>query len=175
MQTKHVAKRCIIILLTGTPCTGKTTLAREIAPLLNARILEEKTLSKKKGIGKWNRLTKEFDVDLSALKKELLSRIRSTRHNLIIEGHLSCDIPLQVNGVVVTHCPRATLEKRLRRRRYTELKIQENLYCEETDYAQNEVKKNYSHTPTLNVLTHRPKKGVTRKVLRWIQMNANIK
>ena len=175
MTKRHVSKRYIIILLTGTPGTGKTTLAHALARPLKAKIIAEKTLAKKKGIGTWNRSTKEFDVDLPALRKEILSRIRESKHNLIIEGHLSCDISLPVDGVVVTHVQRGTLEKRLRARSYSELKIQENLFCEEDGYVERAVKKNYPRIPVLNASTHRPKKGVARTVLRWIRLNTNTK
>ncbi len=170
MPTKHVAKRYITLLLTGVPGTGKTTLARELAPALNARVLVEKIFASKKGVGKWNDQTKEFDVDLPALRKELLARICSAKHNLIIDGHLSCDIRLPVSGVIVTHCPYSTLERRLRSRNYSEVKIQENLFCEETHYADDAVKKNYPHTRTLHVMTHRPKKGVKRSVMLWMNL-----
>ncbi len=171
MPSKHVAKRYITIVLTGVPGTGKTTLARELVRPLKAKIISEKSLMKKKGVGTWDAKTKEFDVDLPALRKELLSRIRKTKHNLIIEGHLSCDIRLPVSAVIVTHAPRSTLEKRLSTRGYSQVKIQENVYCEEEDYCGKAVKKNYPRTPTLNVSTHRPKKGVKRTVMRWIRTN----
>lgn len=174
MPAKHVSKRYIIILLTGVPGTGKTTLARELAPLLDARVLPEKKFATQKGVGSWNPETREYDVDVSALRKKILSHLRKTKHNLVIEGHLSCEFSLPVSAVVVTHAPRGTLEKRLRSRHYSEVKIQDNLLCEEQSYVERAVKKNYPRTHTLSVSTHRPKKGVARTVLRWIQLNTTI-
>ncbi len=173
MAPKHVAKRYIIWLVSGTPGTGKTTLAHQIAPLLHATILEEKTLARKKGIGVWNRRTHEYEVDLPSLKKELLSRITHTRKNLIIVGHLSCEFSLPVNHVCVTRCTRSTLEKRLRQRKYSELKIQENVYCEEENYVLDNVKKHYPRSAISEVSTHRPKKGVPLSILRIIRLQTN--
>jgi adenylate kinase len=171
MKPKHVAKRYIIWLVAGTPGTGKTTLSQKIAPLLHARILEEKTLVRKKGVGGWNTQTKEYDVDIHALKKELLSQIAHTPKNLIIVGHLSCEFSLPVNHVIVTRCPRSTLEKRLRKRKYSEVKIQENLYCEEENYVLERVKKHYSRSKIIVLSTHRPKKGVPPSILCSIRLH----
>lgn len=171
MTTKHVAKRYITVVLTGVPGTGKTTLAKDIAPSLKAKIIAEKKLSTKKGIGKWNTQTREFDVNLSALRKEILSHIRKAKHNLIVDGHLLCELKLPATHVIVTHVSRSILEKRLSIRGYSDVKIQENLFCEEEDYCGGAVKKNYPRARTLNVLTHRPKKGVKRTVIRWIRTN----
>lgn len=174
MPAKHVSKRYIIIVLTGIPGTGKTSLAHSLAPLLHARVLAEKSFMKKKGVGKWNSHTKEYDVDLPALRNALLSRIQKTKHNLILEGHLLCEIRLPAHYVIITHAPRSTLEKRLSSRGYSQVKIQENVFCEEDNYCGKAALKNYSRTRTLNVSTHRPKKGVTRTVLRWMNQLDNV-
>lgn len=156
------------LLLTGTPGAGKTELAMELRKKLHAKIVLEKTFARKSGIGKKDRTSKEWEVDVPKLGKAINQKLALEKGPVIVEGHLSCETKLNVDYVVVLTCPRTELEKRLRKRGYSELKIQENLFCEEEQYCLRRVQKHYPRVPVLVLATNRAKKVLCASVLHWI-------
>ncbi len=174
MKPKHVAKRHITLLLVGTPGVGKTTLAQSIAKPLHAQIISEKAFVRQHRLGEWNTTqTNEYEVDIFRYQKKMNAFLHTTpNRNIIIEGHLGCEGRLNVKGVIILTCPLSALESRLRKRKgYSELKIQDNLFCEEQKYCQNQAKKNYSGKPILVLSTHRPKKVIRDRVIDWIRLH----
>ena len=128
------------IFITGTPCTGKTTLASR----LNGRLIKINDLAidndfvlgvdKQKGY-------KVIDIDkLSSYVDEL---IRNCDELLIFEGHLShlCD---GADKVIVLRVRPEILEGRLAKRKYSEAKIRENLEAEALGVCSAEAYEKYS-------------------------------
>lgn len=133
-----------IIIVTGTPGTGKTTIAEKTAKekgyiLINVnKLIEEKNLSE--GYDKEKQCA---IIDVKKLNEILINLFdfyrKKNKKGLVIDSHLSHYLPSKyVDLCVVTKCDLGKLRKRLEKRRYFESKIRENLDAEIFDVCYNE-------------------------------------
>ena len=118
-----------IIFISGTPCTGKTTVSEELSQKLNWELVKINDLAIS------NNLVLGIDddkgykiIDIDALNETLLDII-SKSDNLIVEGHLS-HLCSGADKLIILRCRPEILEKRLVSRDYSEAKIHENLEAE---------------------------------------------
>ena len=129
------------IIITGTPGTGKTTIARILAKKINYNLIDVKDIVNQNKhlytIEKGEKL-----VDLKKLRNLLLKELARSKNN-IIEGHLLCDLSLPFKQIIVFRCNPRTLKKRLEKRKYKKEKIYENLLAEMLDYCLINARKNY--------------------------------
>ena len=120
----------MIIIITGTPATGKTSLSKLLAKKLGYEYLDLNTFSKE------HDLIVDFDKkrDCDIIDEEKLSEkieIYSKNKNLIIDSHMSHYVnPKIVDKCIVTKCDLKELKARLEKRNYSENKIRENLDSE---------------------------------------------
>ncbi len=120
------------ILVTGTPATGKTTVAKAIAEELDCEYVDVKEVIKN------NNLEESYDekrhcgvVDEDKLKEILEDMINKSENCLVIDSHLSHFVSENCAKVcIVTKCDLKELEKRLKARDYPTIKIKDNLECE---------------------------------------------
>ena len=121
-----------IIIVTGTPCTGKTTIAKKIASLLKFKYIDVNRLIKTNKIhDKYDKKSDSLIVDIKKLNRILETLIKKSKQNLIIDSHLSHYLPNKIiNLCIVTKCDIKILKKRLKKRKYNEEKIRENLDSE---------------------------------------------
>ena len=125
------------LALTGTPGTGKTTVAELLADAGLAVESVEQLAERHGFIGDVDPLDGARPVDLWALSASLEEEWRTPPDtNTVIDGHLSHNLP--VNAVVVLRCSPDVLESRLNARGYTEEKISENCDWELLGGAWNE-------------------------------------
>jgi adenylate kinase len=114
------------IALTGTPGTGKTT----VAGLLRYRVIDINTLVK----GGMNLGVDPdrgcLNADMPAIKKHLAKEDIDSQEPVILEGHFSHHF---ADRAIVLRLSPAKLESRLRARGYSEGKIRENLEAEALD------------------------------------------
>lgn len=103
--------------ITGTPGTGKTT----VAEALNREIIDMKEFAREEGLGDEKDL---FEIDVSAVNDKLPG-------NYWIEGHLSHKLDLDYCIVLRTRPD--ILEERLNQRDYSKEKIDENVEAEAMD------------------------------------------
>lgn len=113
----------MIITLTGTPGTGKTT----ISEALNLPVIHLTEFVKEKGLGQQK---EEFEVDIDAMVQALDEEVERY-DDVVIEGHLAHYYPSDI--CFVLRCDPAVLDERLEERDYSEAKVRENLESEALD------------------------------------------
>ena len=120
-----------VIIVTGTPCTGKTEIAKKLSLLLKMRYIDvNKLIHAKKLYSHYDKLRDTKIVPIQPLIRELTSIIKKSE-SLIIDSHLSHFITSKlVDLCIVTKCDLKQLKKRLEKRAYSAKKIRENLDSE---------------------------------------------
>ena len=116
-----------IILLTGTPGTGKTTAANQLKDsykVINlTQFIKENNLGTNEG---------EIEVEINKLREEIAQEIQSIdEENIVIEGHLAHY--LEGDYCIVLRLKPELLEERLQSREYSEKKVGENVEAEKMD------------------------------------------
>ncbi len=137
----------ITICISGTPGTGKTSLAKLLSRELGFPILDVKRFIKEKDLSAGYDKKRRCDiVDIKILTKELVQEIKKTKKvhdpkGIIIDSHLSHYLPKRlVTLCIITRCSLKELELRLKKRKYSKEKIRENLDSEIFDTCQIEAR-----------------------------------
>lgn len=132
----------LVIFISGTPCTGKTTIATELNDYLNnngcdSTLIKINDLAVEKDLVLGedpDKYYKVIDIDRlnDVLKDEIAefkSECSSIPKALVVEGHLShlCE---GADKMIVLRLNPSFLKSRLEARDYTESKVNENLEAE---------------------------------------------
>ena len=130
-----MAKR--VILITGTPCIGKTSVARSLASKLDASYLNLTDLATTENliIGK-DKKRNSLIVDEVKMKRRIIQIISNTKkQDLIIDGHYAAVVapPKRVTRVFVLRRDPVELRKFMIRSGYSDPKLYENLGSEILD------------------------------------------
>lgn len=117
----------MIVALTGTPGTGKTSVAGELAGN-GFEVIDLTEFVKQRGLGEetGNGFEADTDAMVEALQEEL-----ENRSNVIVEGHLAHYFP--ADYCVVLRFEPGELRQRLEKRGYSDEKIDENVESEALD------------------------------------------
>ena len=131
-----------VIIVSGTPGTGKTFLSKRLAKELQFRYVDvKKLISKNKLKERYDKKRESWVVDEIRLAKIAEIIIRKSNSNLIIDSHLSHFInPRLADLCIITKCSLKVLERRLKKKGYNKDKVRENLDCEIFDVCLNEAK-----------------------------------
>ena len=114
------------VFITGTPCTGKTTIASR----LNGRVIKINDLARSHGFIMGVDEEKGYDIiDIEKLSSHICQLIKDCDEVLIFEGHVT-HLLEGADKVIVLRVNPDILKKRLEGRGYSPSKIRENLEAE---------------------------------------------
>jgi adenylate kinase len=153
------------IIITGTPGTGKSSVAKALGRRIKCMVVNEKQFALEKKIGKWDEGESELVIPLQQFAREL-NKLLAKEKNIILEGHLLCELRLpKADFVVLLTVKPEELEKRLQAKGYSELKVQENVFCEANDYCKKRVLRSYNKQKVLQVATGKTIKEITLDII----------
>ena len=127
-----MAKKQIVIALTGTPGAGKTSIAKILARAGWLRLELNKLVKKEKLYSGWDKKRKTWIVDERKLKKFVADFIsKNHEKNIVVDSHISHILPTKFfTQVFVLRCEPKILEKRLKKKNWSREKIRENVEAE---------------------------------------------
>ena len=125
-----------IVIVTGTPCTGKSTVAQRLARKGSFRYVDVNAVIAKYKLSEgYDRKNKCKIIDVKKLSRAVIDFVKRNDIDVaIVDSHLSHYMPAKsVSLCLVTKCNLKLLKTRMKRRGYTASKIKENLECEIMD------------------------------------------
>ena len=157
------------IIISGSVGTGKTTLAKKLFKKLKYKYLDvNKLISKHKISEAYDKKRKCKIIDIKKLNPIIIKEIKETKKQfpgIIIDSHMSHFLPKKyINLAIITKCDLKTLEKRLKKRKYSKSKITENLECEIFDVCLNEAKENKHKIAIINTSSKINEKEIIKKL-----------
>jgi adenylate kinase len=125
-----------VLLITGTPAVGKTTLAKKLAEKLGVQYVNLTDLSEKENLAL--ALDKQRDttvIDEAKMRRKLKTIIEKSEADLVIDGHYAAAVTPKalVTHVFVLRRNPKELRDFMRKRGYSESKQDENLAAEILD------------------------------------------
>ncbi len=126
------------IIITGTPGTGKTTLADKLGDYYKTRVIHITEYLKEHP-----ELIEKTKRDGTIIPKMAELRKALNQEQGIIDGHLACEFKLRNSFVIVLRTNPKELKKRLKERGYKPKKIKENIEAEALDYCTQKSEENY--------------------------------
>ncbi len=125
-----------IIIISGTPGCGKTSVAHELSKLIDTRIISLSELAVTDDFSfEYDKERKTYIVDFKIFLPYILKKIKIIKMNpsqfLIIESHFSDIIPNKyIDYIFILRCDPDELAKRLQKKNFDLDKITENVQSE---------------------------------------------
>lgn len=128
-------RKARVIIVTGTPSTGKTTLAKQIEKQYRLTRLDVNAIIKqhhlREGYDQKNKCWIVDEKRFTQILEKIVREKRKNKQKIVIDSHLShCLNPQLVDLCLVTRCDLDELYQRLKKKAYPKNKIEENMECE---------------------------------------------
>jgi broad-specificity NMP kinase len=110
----------------------------------------------------------EWIVPAKRLERELnkeLEKAHKGHFDIIVEGHVLCELCLEIDLAVVLKANARVLEKRLLKKKYSLLKALDNLYCEENDYCLKNALHNFGRKKLFVVRNEKGIKAILNRIV----------
>jgi len=169
-----------LVIISGTPGTGKTTVSNKISELMEVKVITLNELAISEGlIHDFDKKRETNIVDIDKLVSHVLKLIEELKKkgikSLIIESHFSDIIPnSMINYAIVLRCEPDVLRDRLEKRGYNKNKIAENIQAEILGNCANFLLKKDLESPILEIVTSNLDVNSVAKIILDIIHN-NIK
>jgi len=120
-----------LLIITGTPCTGKSTLAIVLAKKLKFERVDLHHYYHTISSG-YNQKKQAYDIDKKKFIALVQKKLSQTEKGLIVDSHISHLLPVRlVDQCIVLTCSNLKiLQRRLQKRKYSPEKTRENLDSE---------------------------------------------
>ena len=156
------------IIITGSPGVGKTSVSKKLGEMLKCLVFNEKQFALEKGIGSWDEEQDELIIPLGEFAGAVEGLFRAER-NVVVEGHLLCELRLKPDFVVLIRLHPELLEARLESRGYTAEKLQDNVFCEGIDYCKKHVERNYEAEKIVEVQSGKTIKETLDRIVKGLK------
>ncbi len=162
------------IIVTGTPGTGKTTVARWISKKYSLFYVDVHHLIKKsRCYESYSRKDKCYEVSVPKLVNILRNVIASHSRGTVIDSHLSHYLPSNlVDLCIVTRAPLPVIHKRLIIRKYSKSKIRDNLDAEIFEVCLTEAEE--KRHSIIQIDTSKPWRELLAKELSKLPLKAKV-
>lgn len=148
------------IIITGTPGTGKSTVAKIISGRTCWKVISDKEIAKREV------------VDLKSFRLAAFNKLRRLR-DAILEGHLFCEVRLPVDRVFVLRTRPDVLLQRLKKRGYDQKKIWKNVEVEALDYCLVRAEEKYGRVDQIDT-THRNPEDVADIIIKALERGTRV-
>ena len=125
-----------VILITGTPAVGKTTLALKLAQTLKAQYVNLTELSEKEHLAlEEDKQRQTTVIDEAKMRRKLRDLIEKAETDLVIDAHYAAAVTPKayVTNVFVLRRNPKELQEFMQKRGYSQAKQEENLAAEILD------------------------------------------
>ncbi|MDR2720127.1 MAG: adenylate kinase family protein [Nitrososphaerota archaeon] len=125
-----------VILITGTPCVGKTTVAKQLSSRLGALYVNLTDYAMQNGLTLGEDVQRNtVIVDEEKMRQALLNTINQSDVSVVVDGHFAASVvPVELSTCVfVLRRNPVELKEHMKKENFSEDKMSENLLAEVLD------------------------------------------